>query len=260
MESGWDVKALHRLIVTSATYRQSSDASPTSCSRATPRNALYARGPRWRMTAEMVRDGALARERPARRRSRRAERQAVSARRHLESAEQLLRLSDAREPAGRRSAPAHALHVREAQRDASRDEDLRLHESHREHRAPPQLEHAAAGAAADERPAVRRGVSLARGRRAAVVRPTSARSSRACIDSRRARRRARSTSPCCATTTTSSARRTRGNDAKIASVLDVGVVPADASARSRGARGADERRRARHELTRRLHGALRSTP
>ena len=34
MESGWDVKALHRLIVTSATYRQSSDVSPTSCSRA----------------------------------------------------------------------------------------------------------------------------------------------------------------------------------------------------------------------------------
>ena len=41
------------------------------------------------------------------------------------------------------------------------------------------------------------------------------------------RPRARSTSPCCATTTTSNARHTRGNDAKAASVLDVGVVPAD---------------------------------
>ena len=58
MESGWDVKALHRLIVTSATYRQSSVAHPTLVAR-DPTNALYARGPRWRMTAEMVRDNAL---------------------------------------------------------------------------------------------------------------------------------------------------------------------------------------------------------
>jgi hypothetical protein len=57
-ESGWDVKALHRLIVTSATYRQSSAAHPTLVARDAT-NALYARGPRWRMTAEMVRDGAL---------------------------------------------------------------------------------------------------------------------------------------------------------------------------------------------------------
>jgi hypothetical protein len=59
VESGWDVKALHRLIVTSATYRQSSVASDELLAR-DARNALYARGPRWRMTAEMVRDGALA--------------------------------------------------------------------------------------------------------------------------------------------------------------------------------------------------------
>jgi hypothetical protein len=59
VESGWDVKALHRLIVTSATYRQSSAASDELLAR-DARNSLYARGPRWRMTAEMVRDGALA--------------------------------------------------------------------------------------------------------------------------------------------------------------------------------------------------------
>ena len=59
VESGWDVKALHRLIVTSATYRQSSAATPELVARDAA-NALYARGPRWRMTAEMVRDGALA--------------------------------------------------------------------------------------------------------------------------------------------------------------------------------------------------------
>jgi hypothetical protein len=59
IESGWDVKALHRRIVTSATYRQSSAATPELIARDAA-NALYARGPRWRMTAEMVRDGALA--------------------------------------------------------------------------------------------------------------------------------------------------------------------------------------------------------
>jgi hypothetical protein len=58
VESGWDVKELHRLIVTSATYRQSSAATPELLARDAS-NALYARGPRWRMTAEMVRDGAL---------------------------------------------------------------------------------------------------------------------------------------------------------------------------------------------------------
>jgi hypothetical protein len=58
MESGWDIQALHRLIVISATYRQSSVVSPDLATRDAA-NALYARGPRWRMTAEMVRDGAL---------------------------------------------------------------------------------------------------------------------------------------------------------------------------------------------------------
>jgi len=58
VESGWDLKALHRLIVTSATYRQSSNVTPELLARDAS-NALYARGPRWRMTAEMVRDSAL---------------------------------------------------------------------------------------------------------------------------------------------------------------------------------------------------------
>jgi hypothetical protein len=59
LESGWDVKALHRKIVLSSTYRQSSVLSDEALVR-DPRNELYARGPRWRMTAEMVRDHALA--------------------------------------------------------------------------------------------------------------------------------------------------------------------------------------------------------
>jgi len=59
MDSGWDLKALHKLIVTSATYRQSSQTSPTLLAR-DPENKLLARGPKNRLTAEMLRDGALA--------------------------------------------------------------------------------------------------------------------------------------------------------------------------------------------------------
>jgi len=59
VQSGWDVKALHKLIVMSATYRQSSELSD-ELARHDARNDLLARGPRWRMTAEMVRDHALA--------------------------------------------------------------------------------------------------------------------------------------------------------------------------------------------------------
>jgi hypothetical protein len=59
MDSGWDLKALHKLIVTSATYRQSSQTIPTLLAR-DPENKLLARGPKNRLTAEMLRDGALA--------------------------------------------------------------------------------------------------------------------------------------------------------------------------------------------------------
>ncbi len=59
IDSGWDVKHLVRLIVTSATYRQSSDTTPDPVAR-DPENLLLARGPRLRLSAEMLRDGALA--------------------------------------------------------------------------------------------------------------------------------------------------------------------------------------------------------
>jgi hypothetical protein len=59
VRSGWDVKALQRLIVTSATYRQASEVRPEYL-EADPENRLLARGPRFRMTAEMIRDRALA--------------------------------------------------------------------------------------------------------------------------------------------------------------------------------------------------------
>ncbi len=55
----WDLKHLCRLIVTSATYRQSSRTSPELLRR-DPENRWLARGPRFRLSAEMVRDQALA--------------------------------------------------------------------------------------------------------------------------------------------------------------------------------------------------------
>ena len=59
IRSGWDVKAMLRLMVTSATYRQSSRVPPEA-HRRDPENRLLARGPRLRLPAEMIRDQALA--------------------------------------------------------------------------------------------------------------------------------------------------------------------------------------------------------
>lgn len=59
IESGWDIKAMLKLITTSATYQQSARASPELL-KLDPGNRLLARGPRFRMTAEMIRDHALA--------------------------------------------------------------------------------------------------------------------------------------------------------------------------------------------------------
>ncbi len=59
VQSGWNVKKLHRLLVLSATYRQTNVAPPEAWTR-DPDNELLARGPRQRLAAEMVRDQALA--------------------------------------------------------------------------------------------------------------------------------------------------------------------------------------------------------
>lgn len=55
----WDLKALVRLIVTSATYRQSAAGAPDNLEK-DPENRLLSRGPRLRLDAEFVRDNALA--------------------------------------------------------------------------------------------------------------------------------------------------------------------------------------------------------
>ena len=59
MDNGWDVKALHQLIVNSATYQQSSQA-PHELVVRDPDNSLLARGPKHRLLAEEIRDEALA--------------------------------------------------------------------------------------------------------------------------------------------------------------------------------------------------------
>lgn len=58
VESGWDVKALQKLIVMSATYRQSSFVSPELLEQ-DPENVFLARGPKVRLSSEMLRDNAL---------------------------------------------------------------------------------------------------------------------------------------------------------------------------------------------------------
>jgi hypothetical protein len=58
VRTGWDMKGMHRLIVTSATYRQSSRV-PAAPAAGDPDNRLLSRFPRRRLSAEMIRDQAL---------------------------------------------------------------------------------------------------------------------------------------------------------------------------------------------------------
>jgi len=59
IDSGWDIQHVLKLIVTSSTYRQTSDAAPHDIAN-DPDNRHLSRGPRFRMKAEMIRDAALA--------------------------------------------------------------------------------------------------------------------------------------------------------------------------------------------------------
>jgi len=57
-DSGWNIKHMYKLMAMSATYRQSAKATPEQLQK-DPKNLLLARGPRFRMDAEMLRDVAL---------------------------------------------------------------------------------------------------------------------------------------------------------------------------------------------------------
>jgi hypothetical protein len=58
MEDGWSMKRLHKRLVMSATYQQQSIITPALL-QADPQNALFARGPRFRVEAEVIRDSLL---------------------------------------------------------------------------------------------------------------------------------------------------------------------------------------------------------
>jgi hypothetical protein len=58
IESGWDMKHIHRLIVTSAAFRQSSILTPEAL-KIDPENRLLSHGPKYRLDAEVLRDSAL---------------------------------------------------------------------------------------------------------------------------------------------------------------------------------------------------------
>jgi hypothetical protein len=58
IRTGWDIRAMQRLIVTSAAYRQASRVTPELLEK-DPENRLLARGPRFRLQAETIRDNAL---------------------------------------------------------------------------------------------------------------------------------------------------------------------------------------------------------
>jgi hypothetical protein len=58
-EHNWDVKRFYKMLVMSATYRQSSTTTPEKLAK-DPANRLLSRGPRFRMDGEMIRDYALA--------------------------------------------------------------------------------------------------------------------------------------------------------------------------------------------------------
>ncbi len=123
IRTGWDVKAMHRLIVTSATYRQDSRASAALIER-DPENRLLARGPRFRLPAELVRDNALAIAGSAFGQGRRPVGQALPAGRTLGRAGRRRRGRPVRPGQGRQALPPQPLRLPQADCSPSRDGEL----------------------------------------------------------------------------------------------------------------------------------------
>ncbi len=119
MDSGWSLKKLHRLIVTSATYRQSSKVTPELLAK-DPDNRLLARGPRLRVDAETVRDIALAASGLLNPADRRPQRIPARAGLPLPAAGQLFAEDRGSPPKGADKYRRGALHVPLPQRSLSR--------------------------------------------------------------------------------------------------------------------------------------------
>ena len=147
VRSGWDVKAMQRLIVTSATYRQSSQVTPDLLQR-DPENRLLARGPRMRLPAEMVRDQALAISGLL------VDKIGGPSVKPYQPAGLWKELNNGDEyTAGSRrgSLPPQPVHFLEAHDAAALDDDLRCRRDARPVCAPLPDQHADAGSRADER-------------------------------------------------------------------------------------------------------------
>ncbi len=145
---GWSRKSLHRLIVTSATYRQSSFLRDDLRER-DPNNRLLARQSRVRLEAETVRDAALGRQRPVVRQARRPQRLSTAARRHFRGDAAEKGLARKQRP---RPLPSRHVHSFFAQQPVSHAADLRR-PGRQHHLHPPRpLQHAFAGPHAGQRP------------------------------------------------------------------------------------------------------------
>ena len=147
MESGWNVKAMQKTIVMSATYRQSSRVTPELLQK-DPDNRLLARGPRFRLGPEVIRDQALAVSGLL------VEKVGGPSVKPYQPAglwQELGRRLGLQAGQGRRALPAQPVHLLEAHRGAAVHDELRFAQSRAVHgvREPHQL--AAAGAGPDER-------------------------------------------------------------------------------------------------------------
>ena len=152
VEQGWSMKAMHRAIVTSATYRQSSRVSPEVLAK-DPENRLLARGPRVRLEAEVIRDSVLDGQRPAFRADRRAERLPAAAAGRFDRGS-IRRAGVEREPRGR-PVPPRPLYVQQADGPICDVADVRRSQRRGVRGAARDVELAAAGAHAAERSGLR---------------------------------------------------------------------------------------------------------
>ena len=139
MDRGWSLKAMHRLIVTSTAYRQTSAISPEVL-RADPYNRLISRGPRFRLEAESDPRRQPGGERPAQPQDRRTERVSAAAARRVGYALQRREMGGEQ---GRGQISARHLHVRPPFRSVSGDDELRRDQPRVLHRPPHSHQHAA---------------------------------------------------------------------------------------------------------------------
>ena len=117
MEAGWSLKHMHRLIVTSATYRQSSRARQDLL-EIDPTNKLLARQVRLRVDAEIIRDLGLGRQRTAGPACWWAECAATAARRRLRFHSTSCFVEDIHRPRPVSARDVHVLHAQCSLSDA----------------------------------------------------------------------------------------------------------------------------------------------